>query len=195
MKKNVRYIFNMIALFTLTIAPLSSCSNDSVELRKGLESMIGHEIIIPCKELTPLIEKHSNKFNEEIDSTSYTYVSYLDVSECSPCYFSKLNQWDEIQQIFESHRIPLKILVVIEPNGDSLIPLINGYESNGCQRPVFVDTDHVFKARNPFIPHDSRMHTFLLNPKHQVVFVGDPIRNRKINKLQERLVKELSHSH
>ena len=49
--------------------------------------------------------------------------------------------------------------------------------------PVYIDSTGVFTRENPHIPQAPMMHTFLINGKGKVVFVGDPRRDMKLNKL------------
>ena len=48
---------------------------------------------------------------------------------------------------------------------------------------VYLDSVNIFEHQNQHIPSDVLFHTFLLDENMNVVLVGDPIRNKEINKI------------
>ena len=48
---------------------------------------------------------------------------------------------------------------------------------------VYLDSANIFEHQNQHIPSDVLFHTFLLDENMNVVLVGDPIRNKEINKI------------
>ena len=44
-----------------------------------------------------------------------------------------------------------------------------------------MDSANVFARQNQHIPNDVLYHTFLLDQNLNVILVGDPVRNKKIN--------------
>jgi len=59
---------------------------------------------------------------------------------------------------------------------------------SGVKIPVFVDSCYAFTRINPFIPHNTIMHTFLLNQNDSIVLVGNPLRNKKIEELVQKII-------
>ena len=47
----------------------------------------------------------------------------------------------------------------------------------------YLDSANIFEHQNQHIPSDVLFHTFLLDENMNVVLVGDPIRNKEINKI------------
>lgn len=178
-------IYAVMALY------LFSCSSKSEKLEADVDSMMGQEISIPYKELTSLTGTDKGSASANADSLRYVYVSYLDLSECSPCYFSKLAEWDDIQEMFMLARIPFETVIIIETNDKNTLALRRAYESNGCQREVFLDKVNAFKGQNKILPTDNRLHTFLLNSQNQVVLIGDPVRNRRIKTLLKEYLETI----
>ncbi|MDR3093410.1 MAG: hypothetical protein LBU62_02055, partial [Bacteroidales bacterium] len=55
--------------------------------------------------------------------------------------------------------------------------------------PVYIDKESFFHKKNPNIPSDERMHTFLLDENNKVVLVGSPIRNEMLWELYKELIQ------
>lgn len=53
--------------------------------------------------------------------------------------------------------------------------------------PVFLDTLGEFEKLNPHLPKNKALHTFLLDENNNVILVGDPLLNKKIERCFIRL--------
>ena len=67
----------------------------------------------------------------------------------------------------------------IEPMNASL-PLKN---------PIYVDTAYIFRENNKHIPSETRYHNFLINSKGEILLVGNPLENKKIRNILNKLTK------
>ena len=50
-------------------------------------------------------------------------------------------------------------------------------------RTIFIDKEGAFRKRNPFFPESEIMHVLLLDDGGRVILVGNPLNNKKIEKL------------
>ena len=56
--------------------------------------------------------------------------------------------------------------------------------------PIYMDTTGVFRRTNPQLPSNPMLHTFLLDENNEVLAVGNPLENEKIDRMFWRTVKE-----
>ncbi|WP_155897753.1 hypothetical protein [Bacteroides pyogenes] len=153
------------------------------KLKKDYKSFMGRRVDLPFKEMRHLSSQGIDFKNSNNANSKYVYVSYLDASKCSPCHLATIGKWEDIFSIFDRNDLPIEIVIIYAVKEQSVSALRKSYEYNGCIRHVYIDTSNQFEKSNKFLPKDNKLHTFLLNPKNEVVFIGDPTRNSKIRKL------------
>lgn len=56
--------------------------------------------------------------------------------------------------------------------------------------PIYMDTTGIFHRTNPQLPSNPMLHTFLLDENNEVLVVGNPLENEKIDRMFWRTVKE-----
>ena len=55
---------------------------------------------------------------------------------------------------------------------------------------MHIDSSDIFIKKNPHIPLKGVYHTFLLDENNNVILIGNPINNKKINRLFQKLIKD-----
>lgn len=159
-----------------------SCGNG-----KGVEddykSLIGKEIEIPYEKFVPMSSEASAEA-----SCKWTYVSFIDSLECTPCHMSSVHNWDRIQDVFEEKGTDVKIVLVYCPRMSTVERMTENYNISGCKRTVYIDLKADFLKCNPQIPENRKMHTVLLDSLNRVVLIGDPTRNRKIEEMLHEII-------
>lgn len=55
---------------------------------------------------------------------------------------------------------------------------------------VYVDTLGLFAKQNPYLSSNTIMHTFLLDEDNNVLLVGNPLENEKIEEMFWQIVEE-----
>ena len=56
--------------------------------------------------------------------------------------------------------------------------------------PMYVDSKSVFSKVNPQLPKESLFHIFLLDENNNVILVGNPLFNPKLEKMLRRTLQE-----
>ena len=164
---------------------LMSCS-EKRQIQTELEDMYSHTF---CLSLDKMECKHSN-----VDSLAaevnikwrYTYVQYVDSFQCSPCTLNKMYQWNEY--IERQHKKGVRFVFIFEPSRAVLEDVYLAIESSGLKNPIYVDTACVFKKENECISDDIKYHSFLLDDKSKILVVGNPLFNKKIEKLMDKTI-------
>ena len=156
---------------------LASCGNN--EMRENFCSLLGSEVEIPCDEF----EMVSYGAKAQQTNCNWTYVSYVDSAECTPCHMSSVGLWTMVKDIFTERESPVSVILIYSPKKHIVDDVRRNYRLSNCPLEVYLDTTAVFLKRNPQIPSDRNMHTMLLNSSRQVVLVGDPTQNSKVEEL------------
>ena len=107
----------------------------------------------------------------------YTMVVYVDSSECSPCALSKLRFWNPLIAEAKKKRVDINYIFILDPKRDEMEDVNIELDITDLPSSIYVDTAHVFSNRNDLIPKDQRYHSFLLDKRLNVIFVGSPIEN------------------
>ena len=57
---------------------------------------------------------------------------------------------------------------------------------------VYLDTCNAFLQANPHVPENTLFHTFVLDEKDKVVLIGDPFKNKKMERLLLKVIEQES---
>lgn len=119
---------------------------------------------------------------------NYTFVQYVDSAQCSPCTLNKMYQWNGYIERF--HKKGVRFVFIFEPGKALLEDVYLSIESSGLKNPIYVDTANVFRDNNRFLPSDLKFHSFLLDKNGKVLVVGNPLHNKKVEKLMDKLFSD-----
>lgn len=86
------------------------------------------------------------------------------------------------------HKKGVRFVFVFEPNRTLLEDVYLAIESSGLKNPIYVDTTCVFKKENECVPDDIKYHSFLLDDKCKILVVGNPLLNKEIEKLIDKII-------
>lgn len=56
--------------------------------------------------------------------------------------------------------------------------------------PILLDSLGEFERLNPHLPQNKALHTFLLDENNNVLLVGNPLHNKKIEEMFYKVVEE-----
>lgn len=182
----MEYNFNQILykmprlLFVLVALILIGCS-EKKKIQAELETLYEHTF---CLSLAEMECRHSavDTIDSEVNANwKYTFAQYVDSAQCSPCTLNKMYQWNEY--IERLRKKGVRFVFIFEANRALLEDVYLAIESSGLKNPIYVDTAYVFRRGNEFVPEGVQYHSFLLNKEGKVLVVGNPMLNKKIEKL------------
>lgn len=108
-------------------------------------------------------------------------VLFVDSTSCSGCFLSHLLSYYEINDSLVAHGGEMVVLLHPKKSVQQEI------ESKAVQERYpfwcIVDRAGEFIRKNPDIPDNQLLHTFLLDENDNLVLVGDPARNSRIKEL------------
>ena len=187
-------MWSKIAEVCVTICTLFSCfclclSCDENKMKTQLEQLRSKTVQIPYDEMLWLSDT-GYSYGVKQKQTEYTMVIYVDSSECTPCAFKTLYAWNSILDVEKEKS--LKFIFIVDAKNSNLLDIQNMYNSSMLVHEIFVDTSGIFAYKNSHIPENKLFHSFLLNDRQEVVFVGAPIHGEKMKRL---FYKRIEHSY
>lgn len=173
-------VWGILGLFIL-----SGCS-DERKTKAELEDLYGRAVTINLSEMEC---RHSAVDTIPVDDNlkaKFTFVNFVDTTQCSPCTLNKMYQWNKY--IEKLRKKGVKFVFIFEPSKALLEDVYLSIESSGLKNPIYVDTSYVFSKDNDFIPQDAKYHSFLLDDEGQIIIVGNPLLNQKVEKLIDKTI-------
>lgn len=162
-------------LFVASFMLLISCKGEKEKVKNHVEEMKATPISLSLDQM----ECRRNPIESKNNST-YRMVVYVDSAECTTCALSKLRFWNPLIKEARDKKIDIDYIFILAPRTESMDDINMELEITDLQSSIYLDTAYVFKKHNPAIPEETKYHSFLLNNKDRVVFVGSPIDNKKI---------------
>ena len=170
---------------------LNGCANSQHD-----KTVIGNLELMKSKTVELSLDKMVCKFGAkdtiiDMDSAIVKMVVYVDSTECSPCVLDKMYLWNDIIDETSKYGEKMKYIFVFEPKqGDiELDNLFLAAEYSGLNNCIYIDTAMTFKKQNDFLPESKLYHSFLLDKNNRILFVGNPIDNKKIEEIFEGTIK------
>ena len=117
-------------------------------------------------------------------------VIYTDSVECSSCVISKMYLWNSIIENTELYKDKLKFYYILSPQRQHIEKVRSALNVIDFEYPVIIDTLGKFAKLNPHLPENKALHTFLLDENNNVILVGNPLRNKKIEEMFYQIVEE-----
>lgn len=170
------------------IFSILSCSNNprigtSIN-NEILKKVIGSKLIIP---------KGMKSYNtiyrpDSIVISRYYIYKIIDVS-CGSC-LAMLTEWEKYMLTFKNSNVQL-CFICISDDDFQLFEYI--YDNNGFPNypfPLFFDKEMQFIKMNSFIMGRPDYNTILTDKDNSIMLIGDPLINKKIDKLYQRYLND-----
>lgn len=166
---------------------LSGCKNDSID--RQMEMFHGSTVSFPSE---GMIKKDCCLYNEEVSDSCTKLVKYVEVFDCSDCQINQLSLFNN--DTFNSglsKRISI-VYIVATPTGMNTYELYSKLCEKRIRGTVYLDTCNAFLQANPHVPENTLFHTFVLDEKDKVVLIGDPFKNKKMERLLLKVIEQES---
>lgn len=117
-------------------------------------------------------------------------VIFTDSTACTPCAMKQMYHWDPfIEKAYKSNHM-LQLMFVISPKKNEIDMLNKSLKIAIYDYPIYIDTLSVFERMNPHLPKNKALHTFLLDENNNVILVGNPLHNKRIEEMFYKIVEE-----
>lgn len=126
---------------------------------------------------------HSSGLENSVENKySARFIHYIDEKYCSICELKTMYMWDSFIQ---DHTIlnNVEFIFIVYNSKYNKNQIEDAINLNYCEQTIYLDTLGVFLKENSHIPLDKKYHSFLLDKNNNVIVVGNPLYNSKIENL------------
>lgn len=173
--KNIGLILATIFLF---------CSCTQQKIKENMQVMQSHAVMLETDNMICL----SNDTTKLKYDKPLKLVVYNDSSVCKPCLMAHISEWTGICNTPACKDVDFYF--IFSAKEADIEEYRKGYVINDVQHPVLLDTANVFQKSNPHIPGEWIYHTFLLDENDKIIFVGNPLRDTKMEKLFYKVLNQ-----
>lgn len=180
-------------LILLTICSLPFCLGCKSPKDKGIEriqEMMQKPISIPFAKMSCWINDTIQE-NRPWEDAKLKLVVYTDSNSCSECTLKRLYLWNDFVQLEPKYEGKFAIIFIFQTTKRSDAHLFaSKFHMSELEHPMYIDSNSEFEKNNPHIPNESFFHVFLLDENNNVILVGSPLFDSKIEDSLNNLVKE-----
>ncbi len=180
-----QYITYVLLFCTITTFT-GACSN---KMKDEAVTLMAHPISIPSE----LMDRRTcSQFRDSLtEDVLLRLVFYVDSLNCQTCRMSQFAQYERIKG--RNDRMSgIEFIYIINStplNKEFLYAQLCNARIKGT---VYLDTCNAFLQANPHVPENTLFHTFVLDEKDKVVLIGDPFKNKKMERLLLKVIEQES---
>ena len=174
----------LVSLFILLPVICSCHFKKETEL---LDSFLGSKVILYTDSMLNIKDGRNR-----IDDVDYTYVVYIDSTDCSECAIKSVTWWandSDLLNALETGKLGLAFIFSPRKNVQKQIIKIIKEESVFPQY-TYVDTSKLVVKYNPNIPQNRLLHTFMIDNNGKVIMAGSPITNENVKKIFLKIINK-----
>lgn len=187
--KNNKLIRLELAFFLLPFLCVS-CEFEKDNVKGRIVIMQSHPIKIPIDSMLCWWMGNDTCSFEKCDG-EMKFVVFSDTATCSSCALKDMYRWDSfLQKIDCNYGTEIDVLFIFNPLPKDWKSFYLAMKTIPPSVPIYVDTLGVFVRNNMHIPSSPQFHTFLLDEEDNVLLVGNPLENKKIEDLFWQIVEE-----
>lgn len=178
----MRKVFLALCLLFLCI----SCDKNE-KLKRSIELLRSKPVILNTDSMRCLINGSDTII--PIENDALKYVVYTDAQACVSCTIKNIHLWDEVLEKSKKYGKKIVFFFIFAPNHEDERTLELTLKTYSPDYPIYIDTLHIFERDNPYILSNVVLHTFLMDEENQVLLVGNPLRNEKINRMFHEIME------
>lgn len=175
----------------LSIFLFIACVDRERQLKDDILDLCSRPIKLSLEEMACYVNGEDTCIKNQ-DFDCYKEIIYLDSTTCSSCAWNSMYKWNGILDSLRALRKNVKCYFIFHPsvaNRKALYIAMKKRMFLDC--PIYVDTVGSFIKNNSHIPSDKTLHTFLLDRNNNIILVGDPLQNGKIENLFWKVVNNI----
>lgn len=117
-------------------------------------------------------------------------IVYTDSTQCSQCALKQMYVWEDFVNLEGRYNDRFRIYFIMQTYSGNTHVLASMFHLTQLNHPIYIDSTSVFTKANPHIPREQMFHVFLLDEKNNVVLVGNPLYNPKIEGMLATTLEE-----
>ena len=177
-----------IQLLLLLMLLFFACGNRQ-KIAKELSQLQSECIVLP-KQSQLTIQGKDTVWMDFMRDGRLKLLVYTDSTGCSSCTINKMYMWDSLIEYSKVYKGNLKFYFIFSPGKQDEESVRIALQSHAFDYPVLIDTLGEFEKLNPHLPENKALHTFLLDENNNVILVGNPLYNKKIEQMFYDMTKK-----
>lgn len=166
-------------LLLTAIVIMTGCAN---RMRNNLNDILGSSVYIP-EDMSYIAGVDEDNIHE----TQIKLIQCYTAEECSTCKVASLDSWLQYQGLYNEFDfgmyIILRPLADREKTEEQIQALKLQLDGKKLKYNIYIDNNDRYATINKMVAANPLFSTILLDKKNNVVMVGDPVSNPKINEL------------
>ena len=143
-----------------------------------------------AKEMKALQSKEIKLHEVEMNEKALKLVIYTDSVGCTSCAINQINLWDSFIDYANQFNNQLRFYFIFSPVKKDLNSIKLAIANSMFEYPIVLDTLREFEKLNPHLPKNRSFHSFLLDKNNNVILVGNPMQNKRIEEMFYKIVEE-----
>lgn len=180
-------------LFLCSVAYFVGCMSPKDKAENIISAFKEKKVVLPYQNMSCWIND-SIQNNRPWEDAKMKLVIYVDSTRCSECTLKTMYMWEDFVKMEEEYNSEFSLVFIfqIKLNTDPKV-LASLFRITELNHPMYIDNKNIFSKSNPHVPQESLYHIFLLDENNNVVLVGNPLFNPKIeNMLRNEVKKQLN---
>lgn len=175
--------YHVLTIVLLVFVALASCKN---RFEREAESIVKEwtgKTIMNIPDSNYIVHNGKTLDTCSFAKSKLMIVSYINKSEATSCMLH-LHDWEKFISYIDSlTNKQVKCALIVNP--ENKYEFIDILEKYGFKHPIYIDEKDNFNRSNHF-PSKMSYHTFLVDNKNKVLFIGNPINS---NGVRESYIK------
>lgn len=170
------------AFSVLLLLLICGCNN----IPKQISSIKAHKLSIPTHEMVAWSPDTSGE--PTTNSRHLNLVFYVSKEQCQSCFFSQLIKFEHENYESLANQDVSLVYIFDAQNIDREI-LEEELRSTRTRGHIFIDTCRTFLNMNKHIPDNPLYHTFVADNSGNIIMVGNPFQNSRMDKLFKKVIE------
>ena len=181
------FIFSLLFSIFLCVG----CKSSKEKIEDTINQMKSTPVSIPFSYMSCWIND-TIQIDRPWENAKLKLVVYTDTSSCSKCTLKQMYLWNDFVELEKKYKNDFYIFFVFQTNpGINSKKLALDFDLIEFNHLIYVDSLSMFSSDNPHIPfQDPMFQIFLLDEKNEVILVGHPLFNTKVEDALLEMLKE-----
>lgn len=184
---NKKVLYSLLAAITVMVATVG-CDSKRERIKDTLTAMHQQQIVLPLDRMKCRYNGKDTIVNHNT-VPKLRMVVYLDSAYCTPCALDRMRLWNGLIADASKYKGGLPYVFIAAPKSEQLEDTHFSIDDSQLNSPVYIDTAYAMRAANPDLPDGNDYHTFLIDAKGNVLFVGNPLGGEEIEELYNKAVR------
>lgn len=179
-----------VRVLYLGMLVLWGCHSKDYETEKIIQEWNGKNIKFPSQLESKILGKDTTATVADLLNKEYCVLTFIDSTGCTECSM-KLRDWYLKMKEISGQDDKVDFVFIVHTKNFAAVSAFA--IKNKFNHLLFYDTDRQFWKLNKDLPQRTDLQTFLLNRKHDVLLVGNPLGREVLWELYKKQIETLEY--